>query len=64
MGVIEARIQTIDDIYRLVWAAVANKRPIRAVYKDRLRLFCPHRLGRNQAGQLRVPTQEVGDRCL
>ena len=50
MGVVEAKIQTVEDIYRLIWTAVANKQPISAIYKERPRLFCPHRLGRNQAG--------------
>ena len=49
MGVVEAKIQTVEDIYRVIWAAVANKQPISAIYKDRPRLFCPHRLGRNRA---------------
>ena len=60
MGVVEARIQTVEDIYRLVWTAVANKQPVRAIYKDRPRLFCPHRLGRNQAGQCRVLCYQYG----
>src|SRR5579871_6190637 len=54
MGVVEAKIQTVEDIYRLIWTAIAHKRPVRAVYKSLPRLFCPHRLGGNQAGQLRV----------
>jgi hypothetical protein len=45
MGVVRAPVQTVEEIYRLVWAAVANKQPIEAVYQGRLRLFCPHRLG-------------------
>ncbi len=48
MSVVEAQIQTVEDMYRLVWTAIANKRPISAIYKERHRLFCPHRLGRNQ----------------
>ena len=60
MGVVEAKIQTVEDIYDLVGAAVANKRPIRAIYKERSRLFCPHRLGRNQAGQRRVLCYQYG----
>lgn len=60
MGVIEAKIQTVEEIYRLVWAAVANKQPMTAIYKERPRLFCPHRLGRNQAGQLRVLCYQYG----
>jgi hypothetical protein len=30
MGVVEAKIQTVEEIYRLVWAAVANKQPMTA----------------------------------
>ena len=59
-GVIEAKIQTVEDIYRLVWAAIAAKRPISALYKERPRLFCPHRLGRNRAKQLRVLCYQYG----
>jgi len=54
MAVVEAKIQTVEEIYRLIWTAVATKQPVRAIYKDRLRLFCPHRLVRNRAGQRRV----------
>ena len=60
MAVIEAKIQTVEDIYRLVWAAIANKQPIRAIYKERPRLFCPHRLGRNQADRVRVLCYQYG----
>ena len=54
MGVVEAKIQRVEDIYRLVRTAVDSKRPIRAVYHGRDRWFCPHRLGRNHQGQVRV----------
>ncbi len=60
MDVVEAKIQTVEEIYRLVWAAVANKQPMSAIYKERPRLFCPHRLGRNQAGQRRVLCYQYG----
>jgi hypothetical protein len=60
MGVVEARIQTVEDIYRLVWTAVAKRQPISAIYKDRPRLFCPHRLGRNRSKQLRVLCYQYG----
>jgi hypothetical protein len=60
MGVVQARIQTIEDIYRLVWTAVASKRPIEARYHEHPRLFCPHRLGRNREGQLRVLCYQYG----
>src|SRR5678816_3400199 len=45
MSVVETKIQTVEEMYRLIWTAIANKRPISAVYKERYRLFCPHRLG-------------------
>ena len=43
-----------------VTQAVASKQPIEAVYERRLRLFCPHRLGRNRAGELRVLCYQYG----
>ena len=46
MGVVRAKIQTVEDIYRLVWTAVEGKRPIEASYDRYPRLFCPHRLGK------------------
>ena len=60
MGVVRAEIQTVEEIYGLVWSAVANKQPIEANYQGRYRLFCPHRLGRNREGQLRVLCYQSG----
>src|SRR5258708_35223292 len=60
MGVVEAKIQTVEDIYRLIWTAASHKQPVRAMYKDLPRLFCPHRLGRNRAGGLRVLCYQYG----
>lgn len=60
MGVVKAKIQTVEDIYRLVWTAIANRQPIGANYRDLPRLFCPHRLGRNRARQLRVLCYQYG----
>jgi hypothetical protein len=60
MRVIQAQIQTVEEIYELVWTAVANKQPIAAMYQGRLRLFCPHRLGRNRQGRLRVLCYQYG----
>lgn len=54
MGVVQAQIQTVEEMYQLIWTAAANKKPIEASYQGRPRLFCPHRLGRNRAGRLRV----------
>ena len=60
MSVIVAKIQTVEDLYRLIWIAVSNKRPIEASYDGRRRLLCPHRLGRNRAGHLRVLCYQYG----
>jgi hypothetical protein len=60
MRVVEAQIQTVEEIYGLVWTAVANRRPMEATYQGRLRLFCPHRLGRNRAGRPRVLCYQYG----
>src|ERR1700752_4822039 len=60
MGVVQAQIQTVEEIYRVGWTAVANKQPIEATYQGRLRLFCPHRLGRNREGRLRVLCYQYG----
>jgi hypothetical protein len=60
MRVVEAKIQAVEDMYRLIWTAIANKQPISAIYKERNRLFCPHRLGRNRLGQDRVLCYQYG----
>jgi len=60
MSVIRPHFQTVEEIYRLLWTAVRHKRPIEATYQRRLRLFCPHRLGRNVDGQLRVVCYQYG----
>lgn len=60
MGVVHAQFQTVEEIYRLVWTAVANKQPIEATYQGRRRQFCPHRLGRNREGRLRVLCYQYG----
>ena len=60
MKVVQAQIQTVEEMYELVWTAVANKKPIAAIYQGRDRLFCPHRLGRNREGQLRVLCYQYG----
>ena len=60
MGVVRAQIQTLEEIYGLVWTAVANRQPIEAHYQGRYRLFCPHRLGRNREGPFRVLCYQYG----
>jgi hypothetical protein len=39
MGVVPAQIQTVEEIYRLVWTAVANKQPIEANYRAGIGCF-------------------------
>jgi hypothetical protein len=60
MVFVRAKVQTMEEIYRLVWTAVASKQPIEAVYDELLRLFFPHRLGRNRAGKRRVLCYQDG----
>jgi hypothetical protein len=52
--------QPVEDVYRLIWTAVEHSCPIAAVYDSLPRLFCPHRLGRNKHGQLRVLCYQYG----
>jgi hypothetical protein len=54
MGVVRAKIQTVEDIYQLLRTAVVNKRLIRGSYDGHDGWFCPHRLGRNPKGQPRA----------
>ena len=60
MRVVQAQIQTVEEIYQLIWMAVANKKPVEARYQGRPRLFCPHRLGWNRERQLRVLCYQYG----
>ncbi len=53
-------MQRVEDVYRLIWTAVEHRCPIAAVYHHRQRLLCPHRLGRNKQGQLRVLCYQYG----
>jgi hypothetical protein len=57
---VQTQFQTIEEIYRLLWTAVRHRQPIEATYQRRLRLFCPHRLGRNGDGQRRVVCYQYG----
>ena len=49
-----------ESLYRMVYAAIKDRRPIWAVYHGLPRLFCPHRLGRNKEGRLRVLCYQYG----
>lgn len=55
MGVVvRAKIQTVEDMYRLIREAVTARKPVSAIYEQLPRLVCPHRLGHNCAGKSRV----------
>jgi hypothetical protein len=54
------RAGPLEKVYRTVREAVETRRPISAVYQNRYRLLCPHRLGRNKDGQLRVLCYQYG----
>jgi len=54
------RAEGLEDLYQAVYGAVESRRPISAVYHGLPRLFCPHRLGRNRKGQLRVLCYQYG----
>jgi hypothetical protein len=47
-------------LYGTIYKAVESRRPISAVYHDRPRLFCPHRLGRNGKSERRVLCYQYG----
>jgi hypothetical protein len=50
----------LEDVYRKVRQSIETRRPISAVYEEHPRLFCPHRLGRNKEGALRVLCYQFG----
>ena len=45
MAVVRAQIQTVEEIYKLVWTAVANKRPMEASYQGRHQAILPASTG-------------------
>ena len=53
-------VRAADDRYRIVREAVESRRPMAVVYHNLRRLLCPHRLGRNKEGQLRVLCYQYG----
>ena len=55
-----ARKQSTDEIYRLVYAAAVQHRPITALYDGTRRLLCPHVVGYNEPGEWRVFCYQYG----
>ena len=60
MGTSLGAIRPVEDVYRMIWTAVEGRHPIAAMYNHRRRLLCPHRLGWNKQGQLRVLCYQYG----
>jgi hypothetical protein len=60
MGVVEAKIQTAEEIYRLLWAAVAKRRPIAARLSRTPAAVLPAQAGRNKEGEVRVLCYRYG----
>lgn len=54
------RTQSQDEIHRLIYTAVAQRRPITAICKEQKRLLCPHRLGWNREDLRRVLCYQYG----
>jgi hypothetical protein len=50
MSVVKAKIQTVEDMYQLLWTAIANRQPVSAIYQELPRLFCPQPVGPQSAG--------------
>lgn len=59
-GAASGRGDDAGPVYAWVYRAVEQRRPISASYHGRRRLFCPHRLGRNSKGELRVLCYQYG----
>jgi hypothetical protein len=52
--------QSPGEIHGLLLRAVAQRHPVRAVYKSRERFLCPHRLGWNSKGDRQVLSYQYG----
>ena len=55
-----AQRQSPEEVNRLLRLAMGERRPIRAIYDNRRRVLCPHRLGWNKKGQRRVLCYQSG----
>jgi hypothetical protein len=52
--------QSLEEVYRLVYAAAIQHRPVAALYDGARRLLCPHVLGYNQPSEWRVFCYQYG----
>jgi hypothetical protein len=52
--------QLAEEIDRVIRAAILEKTPLRAIYDGEVRLVCPHMLGRNREGHVRILCLQIG----
>jgi integrase len=57
-------MQSLDEIDRLIRAAIVEKIPVRAVYDGRSRVLCPYMLGRNKEGRVQKKADGTPKRCF
>jgi hypothetical protein len=55
-----SQVQSPDELANLIRTAMARRYPVAAIYEGRQRLLCPHMLGRNKGGRLRVLCYQYG----
>ena len=61
MAVLESAAgQSMEEMRRLLCAAIVQRRPVAALYDGTRRLLCPHVLGFNQPGEWRVFCYQYG----
>jgi hypothetical protein len=59
-----AQDQAREEVHRLVYAAVVGRRPLVGIYDSCRRWLCPHKLGWNRGGQLRVLCYQYGGESI
>ena len=57
---VSGELQSLEDVHRVVFAAVAHRQPLAAMYDGAPRLLCPHVLGYNEPGEYRVFCYQYG----
>ena len=61
MAVLESAAgQSMEEMRRLLCAAIVQRRPVAALYDGTRRLLCPHVVGFNQPGEWRVFCYQYG----
>lgn len=56
--------QSIEDVVRIIRAAIVEKHPLRVIYDGYERRLCPQMLGRNKEGKVRVLCLQVSGGSL